>query len=151
MFALCISAFMSMSAVPVSATQCLSCSLYVELNLEYTGPAAYEWAGNLYGDLTGTIVIHGEPPTFTGAGSIEHFAESFTITTDDGTEIVGSEMGIFNLHTSKAVANGEITGVSGANAANWEWLVGSQVHLSGVVNLYVLCFVGEYSIMPSEA
>lgn len=138
-----------MSAVPVSATECLSCSLFVELNLDYSGPAVYEWAGDLYGDLDGKIVIHGEPPTFTGKDdAIEHFYESFTITLNDGTEIKGSEKGIFNIGTSKAIANGEITEVLNDDAGNWAWLVGYQVHLSGVVYLDVLCFIGEYLVMP---
>lgn len=151
MLALCFLVFMSMASAPVSATQCLACSILVEVDFTYTGPAAYKWEGTIYGDLDGTIVLLGEPPTFTGVDAIEHFSESFTITLNDGTEIKGSEKGIFNMRTSNAVANGEITYVLNGGAEDWTWLVGYQVHYSGVVYLDLWCFFGEYLAMPSEA
>jgi hypothetical protein len=142
---------MSMASAPVSATRCLSCSIFVAVDFQYPGPAAYKWEGNLYGDLDGTIVLLGEPPTFTGADAIEHYRESFTVTLNDGTEIKGIEKGIFNMRTSNAVANGEITEVLNGGAEDWTWLVGYQVHYSGVVYLDIWCFFGEFSAMPSKS
>lgn len=141
-FALCISMFVSMSSVSVSADPRLVCYMEVDLVQNPLG-----WTGTIEGDLNGEIVIVENPATFTGA--IEHFDESFTMTLSDGTVIEGGDAGIFNLKTFKAVANGEISWVS---SVNWEWLVGYKVHLSGVGDLSVepWHFSGTLTMMPTE-
>jgi hypothetical protein len=122
--------FMWMSSVPVSAPPpYLVSQMEVDLVADPLG-----WTGTLVGDITGTIEILELPATFTGMMPIEHFNEEFTITMTDRTVIKGVETGTFNLATFTAVANGEITEVS---SGKWRWLVGYQIHLTGVADLTV--------------
>jgi len=118
------------------------CTMEVDLVQEPLG-----WTGTLEGAITGTIAIAENPATF--PGTTEHFDESFTITTTDGTVMKGGDTGVFNLKMFKAVANGAIAEVS---SPDWEWIVGYKLHFSGTADLSVTPwhFSGIVMLMPSE-
>lgn len=95
-------------------------------------PTPY-WTGTVSGDISGTLLLTENPATF--SGKTEHFNEDMTITTDDGAKIMGYDLGVYNLKSFKFRANGGITEVS---SADWDYLVGYEVHYSGTTTPLVI-------------
>lgn len=121
----CMFVFVSALSVPaVRAERPLVCTAEVDL----ASPTS--WAGTVTGDVIGSIVILENPATY--VGTTEHFDESWAITTTDGVVIKGYDLGVFGLKTLKAVANGMVTDV---DSADWQWLVGYQVHMTAIATV----------------
>jgi hypothetical protein len=124
----CVFVSTAMLSVPSArADKPLECAMEADLVMEPLG-----WVGTITGDITGSMTIVENPATFPGA--TEHFDESFTITTTDGTVMKGYDLGVFNLKMFKFVANGAITEVS---SPDWQWLVGYELHFWGSADLSV--------------
>ncbi len=117
----------AVSAKPGGA---LKSDLSIALNWDWVGfpggTTPCTWVGVVSGDINGDICV-----TSTGAwfpGNTQHFTELWTITTSDGEiEGVVQPKGVWRFANFKWVANGEVTGATGA----WSDLIGSRWHYGG--------------------
>jgi hypothetical protein len=132
---ICVLVLPLMAVQPVSAggkgLQIIRCDQLITSGVS----SAADWVGTLSGCAIAGDVFYWEMPGqdyVTGAkgGKIEHYFETFLITTPTGT-IEGVESGVYHLYSNFLFqAEGRVTSATG----QWTYLVGYKFHELGNTN-----------------
>lgn len=88
------------------------------------GTSPISWIGTIWGDIEGDVTLSAIQATFPGI--LEHYSETWVITTSTGTITMYQE-GVWSFMSLKFKSNGYVTAATGA----WEYLVGSDAHVRG--------------------
>ena len=113
---------LSMPAVSAEPNNPLVCEVVLQLNEE---PSGYTWFLTITGDIVGTGGITIIDASFPGI--TEQYCESWHIDTDHGM-IEGYQEGVWSFKSFKFNSNGWVT----AATEDWEYLLGSDMHVRGV-------------------
>jgi hypothetical protein len=127
-----------MPAVSAQPEDTFRSEIYIELNWTWIGFAEepgypwglpivheeYTWIGWVSGDINGDLYVALVAATF--PGKTEHFAEIWRVETDAGV-IEGFDVGVWSFINWKFMANGKVTGATGA----WSYLEGYDMHYRG--------------------
>jgi len=125
-FLMCTVALLSTLSVPGASTSPkspLRCEVVIQLNEGTESP--YTWFLTVSGDIEGTGGITFIDASFPGI--TEHYSELWHIDTDNGM-IEAYQKGVWSFKSWKFKSNGYVTVATG----DWEYLLGSEMHVRGV-------------------
>ena len=117
-----LSSVLFMPAVWAEPMQPLMCEVVLQLNEE---PNGYTWFLTITGDIVGTGGITLIDASFPGI--TEHYCETWHIDTDQGI-IEGYQEGVWSFKSFEFKSNGYVT----VATEDWEYLLGSDMHVRGV-------------------
>jgi len=112
-----------MPAASTSPKRPLRCEVVIQLNEGTESP--YTWFLTVSGDIEGTGGITFIDASFPGI--TEHYCELWHIDTDNGV-IEAYQEGVWSFKSLEFKSNGYVTVTTG----DWEYLLGSEMHVRGV-------------------
>ena len=123
--------FSSIDAVSAQPKESALIECVINIHTPIPGiPQETDWFGEVEGcSLDGTISFN-EQVYVDPIGKTLHFSEDFKIMPASGGEIIGYDLGVWNLTTGKFRSNGYVTSASD----EWADLVGYKFHEMGVTD-----------------